>query len=136
MNPPFANQQGIAHVEHALQFLKPGGILVAITLAGARFCSDPKAPAFRDLADTMDADWYDLPSGLLAEVGTEVSAVILCVTTELCKAYTPVLRRDAPDDEVAPIAVLRGQGNELRSSTPFRTFGHYRSVAPFVGTRK
>lgn len=32
MNPPFTRDQDIAHVEHALKFLAPGGILVAIML--------------------------------------------------------------------------------------------------------
>ena len=30
MNPPFENRQDVAHVQHAFEFLKPGGRLVAI----------------------------------------------------------------------------------------------------------
>lgn len=40
MNPPFARQQDILHITHALSFLKPGGRLAAIASAGVtyRYC--------------------------------------------------------------------------------------------------
>lgn len=36
MNPPFANGQDIAHIRHAMTFLKPRGRLVALCAAGPR----------------------------------------------------------------------------------------------------
>jgi 16S rRNA G1207 methylase RsmC len=34
MNPPFARQADIHHVNHALKFLKPDGLLVSVMSAG------------------------------------------------------------------------------------------------------
>ena len=37
MNPPFAEHADIRRVTHALDFLKPDGLLVAVMSAGAEF---------------------------------------------------------------------------------------------------
>ncbi len=47
MNPPFANRQDIAHVNHALRFLRPGGVLVSVMSAGVAFRTDSLAERFR-----------------------------------------------------------------------------------------
>lgn len=68
MNPPFAGDGGIKHIEHARQFLKPGGRLVAI------FANGPRQRA--KLIPEAD-DWIDLPRGSFKESGTDVSAAIV-----------------------------------------------------------
>lgn len=43
MNPPFTDKQAVQHVEHALKFLKPDGILVSVlpaNLLGHQFCEN------------------------------------------------------------------------------------------------
>src|SRR3546814_16038496 len=47
MNPPFDRGRDIDHVNHAIEFLAPGGILVAIMSAGPECKSDATAAAFR-----------------------------------------------------------------------------------------
>lgn len=75
MNPPFAPAQAdIDHVNHALKFLKPGGILVAIMSAAVTFRTTKKTVAFRDVRGrTVHA----LPEGSFKASGTAVNAVIV-----------------------------------------------------------
>jgi type I restriction-modification system DNA methylase subunit len=80
MNPPFAKQADIAHVAHALSFLKPGGRLVAITTPSWQTSATEKAKAFRALLDAQDiATVSELPDGSFKESGTGVSTVLLVV---------------------------------------------------------
>jgi len=68
MNPPFRLGADIRHIRHALQFLAPGGRLVAICAAGPR-----QRAAFQDTAD----QWIDLPAGSFKEAFTNVAAAIV-----------------------------------------------------------
>lgn len=80
MNPPFDRGRDIDHVDHALDFLAPGGTLVAIMSAGVEFRSDNKGTAFRNRIERMRGNFYDLPHGSFAEVGTMVNTVLLTVS--------------------------------------------------------
>lgn len=79
MNPPFARQQDIAHVEHALRFLKRGGRLVSIMSASVRFRSNRNTVEFRDFIDKMGGTFLDLPDGAFKPSGTGVRTVMLIV---------------------------------------------------------
>lgn len=71
MNPPFHMRADVAHIRHALTFLKPGGRLAAL-------CMDThhRAEALRPLADT----WERLPAGSFRAEGTGIDAVLLTIT--------------------------------------------------------
>lgn len=71
MNPPFS--EGVAHVEHALTFLRPGGRLVTILDAGVMSRSDKATKAFR----ARITDFEELPSETFKESGTQVRTVII-----------------------------------------------------------
>ncbi len=71
MNPPFAKDQDIAHVEHALTWLKPGGILVAI-MGG-----NTTRKKFQKLISCLDHDITEVPAGAFKQSGTNVSTIIL-----------------------------------------------------------
>lgn len=79
MNPPFSKEQDIAHVRHALRFVKPGGYLVSVMSAGMRFRSTKNAVAFRQQLDELGADVEDLPEGSFRESGTMVRACIVTI---------------------------------------------------------
>lgn len=66
MNPPFYGRHYVKHVRHALKFLKPGGTLVSILPATARYDHDE-----------LKGDWRDLPVASFAEAGTNVPTVLL-----------------------------------------------------------
>lgn len=70
MNPPFHMRADIRHIQHARQFLKPGGKLAAL-------CMDTRhrVEALQPLADT----WRKLPAGSFKEAATGISAIMLTI---------------------------------------------------------
>ncbi len=79
MNPPFRGQADIAHVMHALTFLRPGGRLVAVMSAGVRFRQDTRSTSFRTLLFTLEAEVDELPEGSFLESGTAVQTIIVTI---------------------------------------------------------
>lgn len=71
MNPPFYGRHYAKHVRHALRFLKPGGKIVAVLSATARYDHGE--------LDDLSPDWTDLPLGAFAESGTNVCTVIAVI---------------------------------------------------------
>lgn len=70
MNPPFNGGADIKHIQHALQFLKPGGKLVAICANG---------PRQREQLMPLATHWEDLPAGSFNEAGTNVNTALLVI---------------------------------------------------------
>jgi SAM-dependent methyltransferase len=70
MNPPFHLRADIRHILHARRFLKPGGMLAAVCMAGAS-----REAALRPLA----CHWEPLPAGTFRAEGTPVGAVLLAI---------------------------------------------------------
>lgn len=67
MNPPFYGRHYAKHVEHALKFLKPGGVLISILPATARY----------DHGFYPSGHWEDLPVGSFSESGTNINTSVL-----------------------------------------------------------
>lgn len=63
MNPPFERGQDADHVRRAFAFLKPGGILVALTSAGPFFRSDNTSRWFREFCAANRAQVIDVEAG-------------------------------------------------------------------------
>jgi hypothetical protein len=94
MNPPFADQADIAHVTHALTFLKEGGKLVAIMSAGMSFRTDRKATAFRATIERMGGTIETLPPDSFKVSGTGVNTVMVQVKNQPARAeITPTVYR-------------------------------------------
>lgn len=74
MNPPFANGSDIAHIKHALTFLKPGGRLVAICANGPR-----QQAALQPLADDSGGFYETLPAGSFKHAGTNVPTALVVI---------------------------------------------------------
>ena len=74
MNPPFKDGADIAHIIHAVKFLKPGGRLVAICADGPR-----QSERLRPLAETCGGSWESLPAETFAEHGTNVRVALLVI---------------------------------------------------------
>lgn len=81
MNPPFTKGADISHVTHALDFLRPGGVLVAITGTGWRFREDRRAQGFRDLLATLDHDVEEIEAGAFKAAGTTIATLKLTIRT-------------------------------------------------------
>jgi hypothetical protein len=65
MNPPFYGKHYAKHVEHAKRFLKPGGQLIAILPASARYDHG-----------LLKGRWTDLPVGSFTDSGTNINTTI------------------------------------------------------------
>lgn len=81
MNPPFGQKADIAHVSHALNFLRPGGRLVSVMWPSWRTSAHAAAVAFRDAILVHDVTFTDLPAGAFAESGTDVATSIVRIQT-------------------------------------------------------
>jgi len=79
MNPPFADKADIAHVRHALGFLRPGGLLIAVMAGGVTFREDRATAGFRELVDEAGGLIEPLPEGAFKESGTGVNAVLAVI---------------------------------------------------------
>jgi predicted RNA methylase len=98
MNPPFSNNQDIAHVTRAFDMLAPGGRLAAIMSPHFTFAKDKASIVFRHLIgyperlvaevapsfvaamsspQVEDASVNLLPAGTFREAGTNVSTVLV-----------------------------------------------------------
>jgi predicted RNA methylase len=71
MNPPFTKNQDIKHVNHAIKWLAPGGILVAIML------DNQTRKGFQELVDEHDPQITPIERGAFKESGTNVPTVIV-----------------------------------------------------------
>lgn len=74
MNPPFNQAADIVHIKHALQFLKPGGTLVAICAGGPR-----QAEQLRPMAEASGGIWEPLPDDTFKAAGTSVRSFLLTI---------------------------------------------------------
>lgn len=79
MNPPFMKQSDIKHVLHALKFLKPEGVLIAVMSAGANYRVNKLTKDFRDLVEQRGGVFYSLPEGSFKASGTGVNTVIAVI---------------------------------------------------------
>ena len=77
MNPPFENGADMAHVEHALRFLEPGGVLVAVmsVMAGERNRRADRA--FRATVEQHGVERTELPRDAFKEAGTNVATCLI-----------------------------------------------------------
>jgi protein-L-isoaspartate O-methyltransferase len=79
MNPPFAKQADIEHVNHAFKFLKQGGRLVSVMSAGVGYRQDRKAVEFRAFVEERGGTIERLPDSAFKDSGTNVSTVIVVI---------------------------------------------------------
>jgi phospholipid N-methyltransferase len=79
MNPPFARQADIDHVNKAWECLRPGGKLVSIMSAGIVFRENRKTVALRELIESHGAIERN-PDGAFRESGTMVNTVTVVMT--------------------------------------------------------
>ncbi len=71
MNPPFTKSQDIKHVNHALTWLAPGGILVAIML------DSQTRKGFQEIIAKYNPEIIEVERGTFKESGTSVATVIV-----------------------------------------------------------
>lgn len=77
MNPPFAKQADLHHIEHAHRFLRPDGLLVAVVSNAVTFRKNALTKHFRALIDDRSGQIEKLPDNSFRLEGTGVSTVLL-----------------------------------------------------------
>ena len=80
MNPPFTRGQDMAHVLHALQFLPPGGRLVALTSPTAGLGTTRTHQQFRTTMQAVGAVRSQCPADAFAASGTRVRPALWVLT--------------------------------------------------------
>lgn len=78
MNPPFTKGADIAHVTHALRFLKPDGVLVAVMSASVAY-QGGAAAEFRALVERQGGSVEVVPAGVFAQSGTDVGTLLVTI---------------------------------------------------------
>ncbi|MBB5132761.1 protein-L-isoaspartate O-methyltransferase [Thermocatellispora tengchongensis] len=81
MNPPFSGGKDIAHVTHALRFLKPGGRLVAVMGSSVIFQQTKVAERFRALVEEHGGEFEPLPAGSFAPA-TDANTVVVVIPAQ------------------------------------------------------
>ena len=85
MNPPFEKGQDMEHVVTALDFLKPGGRLVAIMSEGGFFRGDKQSTAFRGWLEDLGGTSEKLPVGTFKESGSNVATRLVTIVSRETK---------------------------------------------------
>lgn len=78
MNPPFSKRQEIAHVRHAFELLRPGGVLVSVMSAGIAFRQDKLTTDFREWVEAHGS-FEELPDNSFRAAGTSVRTIVATV---------------------------------------------------------
>lgn len=92
MNPPFSNHQDARHITHALGFLKPGGVLVAIASQAWQRAQTEVPLRFRAMLDELGAEVEDIPAGAFRESGTDVGTAMVSLRAPRAVTQPPGAR--------------------------------------------
>jgi len=82
MNPPFTDRQDAKHILHAMQFLRPGGYLVAILSLAWNFRSESEYGKLARLVQDFGEVMADLPQGTFRSEGTNIATQIIRIRKE------------------------------------------------------
>jgi len=85
MNPPFTKGQDLKHIQQAIKFLRPGGLLVAITLPHTE-------DELYDVFDENDyAHWHteEIEAGSFKESGTDIKTMMLVLEKSRTASILP-----------------------------------------------
>mgnify|MGYP001607305160 FL=1 len=98
MNPPFTKGADMTHVEHALRFLKPDGLLVSV-MSWAVTYQTRKTAKLRALVDQRGGVVEAVGEGAFAESGTDVETVIVTIPASRLVGAKPVVwpLREVPE---------------------------------------
>lgn len=82
MNPPFSEGRAVAHVNHAMNFLRPGGRLAAVVPSGVQFRQDKAHTALRNRVLESGGSLSPLPPESFRQAGTDAATLLLTYTKE------------------------------------------------------
>lgn len=121
MNPPFTRGTDIAHVEHALRFLKPAGLLVSVMSRTVTYETRETA-AFRALVERRGGTVEAVAAGAFIESGTGVDTVIVSIPATRRSDAKPVAwpQRDVQEEPEpehrSPLEILQEIRDNMREA--------------------
>ncbi len=89
MNPPFSGGRDMVHIRHAMEFLKPGGVLVSIASTQWQTHDTKPAKAFQAYLMTLGAKVIAIPAGAFKASGTDVATTLLVLKKPLNSKKAP-----------------------------------------------
>lgn len=92
MNPPFARQTDLDHVRHAVDFVKPGGRVIAVVSAGVTFRTNSATREFHDIVAAGDGTITELAPNAFKASGTLVRTAVVQITRTPDLTRFPVSR--------------------------------------------
>lgn len=101
MNPPFSGFRDVAHIRHAMKFLKPGGVLSAIASTQWQTHSTRPAQEFRDYLQQAGAVVEMIPAGAFKESGTDVATTHIVIAKPKLASQPPAAAPAQPKIEEA-----------------------------------
>lgn len=79
LNPPFSGGKDAAHIRHAMEFLKPGGVLVAIASTQWQTHDTKPAKDFRSFLAAAGAEIESIQAGAFKDSGTMVATTLITI---------------------------------------------------------
>lgn len=123
MNPPFTKGADMQHVEHALRFLKPDGLLVSV-MFWAVTEHNRRTALFRSLVEARGGTVEAVAAGAFRESGTDVPTVIVSIPASRPADAKPTVwpvretpAKTEPEDFDDPAAIAREIADNLREAT-------------------
>lgn len=89
LNPPFSGGKDIAHIEHAMRFVRPGGRLAAIASTTWQTADNAKSRAFARWVEEHALTVRQIERGAFKAAGTDVPTVLMVLqapSNEACSA--------------------------------------------------
>lgn len=134
MNPPFTRGADIAHVTHALGFLKEDGLLVSVVSRAVAYQAG--AAEFRALVAERGGQAVALPAKSFQASGTGVNTFVVVIPaarpTNAPSLQWPenrsVAESPSGDDPQDPVTIAREIVADLRTA-----LGHFEAVAQSLG---
>jgi len=94
-NPPFSGGRDVAHIMHAMEFLKPGGILVSVASTQWQTHDTRPAKAFQEYLKSMGAQVEKIEAGAFKESGTNVATTLLVIKKPEAVVKSPAVVQPA-----------------------------------------
>ncbi|MFI9149510.1 hypothetical protein [Streptomyces sp. NPDC053367] len=108
INPPFADRQDIRHVERALRFVQPGGLVVAVMFGSLTFRTDRVTRDFQQRVREARGTINELPDDAFPAVGVRTVVAVIPVR-DVIQPGRFNSRAPRPEDFTAkPRAVQQG----------------------------
>lgn len=78
-NPPFSKNQDVRHVRQMYAWLKPGGVMAAITSKHWQMGSERECVKFKEWLDEVNATLFEIPEGTFKQSGTGVGTIAIVI---------------------------------------------------------